>query len=491
MSSNELRLMDPDLQGTYVKNVTVELDLQGCNKEVDESHMKQIEYVSKYFQKTVQVLRGDVCDIGKYADTDMLVQVNGWICVSRRQGQITFLLLRDGTGKVQVMIPKPVLALYKEQVEHLRREASISLVGSVHRDKRAPTGLEIHVSDFEIIGKAEGIDQINDQTGTFDRFNYRHLVLREDRASSVMKVRHYTQQFLREFFIKERCFEVTPPTITKGECEGGSSVFKFKYYDMDASLTQSSQLYLETVIPIMKRVFCILPSYRAEKSTTRRHLAEYTHVEGEFAFITFDDLLSFIERMIAYVYARLLEDEDSRVLVLELNPNFKVPSLPFKRMKYSDAITFLKEHEMYKDAEAKTHFVYGDDIPEAPERKMTDMIGEPVFMTHFPHGMKAFYMGRDPNNNEETESADLLYPGVGEIVGGSMRLTDYEKLMDGFKTNDLDPKPYEFYSDQRRYGTCPHGGFGLGLERLLMCITAEDNIKGCCLYPRFAHRCTP
>ena len=452
-------------------------------------HFKEVEYQSRLLQKTLQVLRADVCDLEKVADQDVYVHLSGWIQVSRLQGKIAFLYLRDGTGYLQVMIPKPVMTLYKEQIPDLRREAAVSVVGTIHTDARAPTGIELRACDFDVVGKSAEITQINDDTKSHDLLDHRHLVLREERGSATMKVRHYTQKFLREFFDQERCYEVTPPTLTQSECEGGSSVFRLKYFDQEASLTQSSQLYLETAIPFMKRVFCILPSFRAEKSRTRRHLTEYSHIEVELAFITFEDLLSFIERMIVHVCQRLIEDPEAGGLIAKLNPKFTVPSLPFKRMKYSDAIVFLREHDIYKDADTKTYYVYGDDIPEAPERKMVDMIGSPVFMTHFPRAQKAFYM--DPTSDGETYSADLLYPGVGEIVGSSMRLWDHEKLMEGFALNKIDPKPYAYYIDQRRYGTCPHGGFGLGLERLVMCIADLESVKEACLFPRFVGRVTP
>jgi asparaginyl-tRNA synthetase len=160
-------------------------------------------------------------------------------------------------------------------------------------------------------------------------------------------------------------------------------------------------------------------------------------------------------------------------------------------MKYSEVIEYLKEHGIYKNPDTKEYYVYGDDVPERPERTMIDQIGEPVFMTHFPAPLKSFYMDRDPANEGETLSADLLYPGVGEIIGGSMRLWDLDKLMKGFEINKIDPKPYEFYIDQRRYGSCPHGGFGLGIERLVMCVCNLESVKSACLFPRFIGRCTP
>lgn len=271
--------------------------------------------------------------------------------------------------------------------------------------------------------------------------------------------------------------------------EGGATLFKFDYYGEQAFLTQSSQLYLETVLPSMGDVYCIEKSFRAEKSLTRRHLSEYTHVEGELDFITFDDLLAHLEHVMCRVLEITMSDPVIARYISELNPDFKMPERPFKRMKYSDAIQWLVEHDIPNE-DGQPH-KFGDDIAEAAERRMTDIINRPIFLTHFPVEIKAFYMQKDPEDPRVTESVDCLMPGVGEIIGGSMRMDDYDELMAAYKREGIPADPYYWYTDQRRYGTSPHGGYGLGLERFLAWLCKQHTVRDCCMYPRYMGRCRP
>jgi len=235
----------------------------------------------------------------------------------------------------------------------------------------------------------------------------------------------------------------------------------------------------------------VMPSYRAERSHTRRHLSEYTHFEGEMPFITFDDLLNTLEDMVVDVCDRVVKKHGD--LLKMLNPKFDAPKKPFMRMTHRQAIEYCNEHKIYKEKENKP-YTNREDIPEKPEREMTDKINQPIFLTKFPHEIKSFYMSKIkdfPNEEPLTESVDLLMPNVGEIVGGSMREWSYENLMNGFKEHNIDPSNYYWYTDLRKYGTFPHGGWGLGLERFLCWMLDIYHIRDACMYPRYWGRCKP
>jgi asparaginyl-tRNA synthetase len=274
------------------------------------------------------------------------------------------------------------------------------------------------------------------------------LTLRGDTASSILLVRDAVEYAFNTVFKEQRFRKVSPPALVQTQVEGGATLFEFQYYDEKAYLTQSSQLYLETCLPSMGNVYCIEKSFRAEKSLTRRHLSEYTHVEAELDFITFDDLLEHLEYTMCAVLKKVMADPEIAAIIMKLNPSFEQPSQPFMRMKYSEAIDWLVEHNIPTD-EGKPH-VFGDDIAEAAERRMTDEINKPIFLTHFPVEIKSFYMQKDPQDLRVTESVDCLMPGVGEIVGGSMRMYDYEELLQAYKREGIDPEPYYWYTDQRK-----------------------------------------
>nr|KMM65772.1 asparaginyl-tRNA synthetase [Coccidioides posadasii RMSCC 3488] len=379
----------------------------------------------------------------------------------------------------------------------LTLETSIAVHGemcAVPPKQHAPDNRELHADFFTVIGRAAGdkeaiTTRVAPDADPQTLYDNRHLVLRGEIASSVMKVRAAVIRAFRSAFEEQRMLEVTPPAMVQTQVEGGSTLFSFDYYGEPAYLTQSSQLYLETCLPSLGDVFCICPSFRAEKSLTRRHLSEYTHIEAELDFITFDDLLDHLEVIICRVLDLVLADPQIAGYIKSLNPDFKPPSRPFKRMKYAEAIDWLREHNIPNE-EGNPH-TFGDDIAEAAERKMTDTMNQTIFLTHFPVEIKAFYMRKDPEDLRVTESVDVLMPGVGEIVGGSMRMEDWDELMGAYASRGMDPTPYYWYTDQRKYGTSPHGGYGLGVERFLAWMCGRYTVRECCLYPRFTGRCTP
>lgn len=423
------------------------------------------------------------------------VKVSGWIHRLRSNKKVVFIVLRDGTGYLQCVLTGD-LALAKQTLD-LTLESTVTLYGTiinVPEGKTAPGNVELNVDYYEVVGLAPAGDEafsnkIAEDTDPSILLDQRHLALRGETLSSVMKVRAAFLRAIRRVYEEEGLLEVTPPCMVQTQVEGGSTLFKLDYYGEEAYLTQSSQLYLETCLPSLGDVFCIQESFRAEKSHTRRHLSEYTHIEAELAFLTFEELLDHIETVIVNSVKYVLEDPVAGPIVKQLNPDFVAPAKPFMRLEYKDAITWLQEHNIKN--EDGEDFKFGDDIAEAAERKMTDTIGVPILLTKFPVEIKSFYMPRCKDDNRVTESVDVLMPTVGEITGGSMRINSIDELIAGFKREGIDPKPYYWFIDQRKYGTSPHGGYGLGTERILAWLCNRFTVRDCSLYPRFSGRCKP
>lgn len=427
--------------------------------------------------------------------------VRGWAHRVRHQAKMSFVVLRDSKGFVQVVFPG--------RIPHFARETSLAIRAKVFDEPKAKKELqpakELRVESWAVIGASDpDIENIITHDSSVDKLlDQRHIVLRGDNAASIMQVRATMLQTFRQHFWAKECLEVTPPTIVQTQCEGGSTLFKLDYYGERAYMTQSSQLYLETCLSSIGDVFCVLPSFRAEKAKTNRHLSEYTHIEAEYGNICYEDLLARIEDMICDVFDRTIRM--SGHLVAHLNKDELVapdadprdpaswkfrPTKPFVRLQYADAIKFCNEHGIL-NPETEKPYEFGEDITDAPERAMIAKIGKPALMTHFPTDMKSFYMSRVKGAENLTESVDVLMPGVGEIVGGSMRMWDPKELALGYEREGLDPAPYYWYTDQRKYGGVPHGGFGLGLERFLKWMLNLHSVKEACLFPRYMGRCQP
>ncbi|KAI0669404.1 asparaginyl-tRNA synthetase [Trametes maxima] len=444
------------------------------------------------------------------------VKVSGWVHRLRDQKEIIFVVLRDGTGFLQCILSGQVAQTYDALT--LTLESTIEVIGTlktVPEGQTAPGGHELVVDYWKVLGASPGgedafTNRLNEKSDPSIQADLRHLVLRGETASATLKLRSALLNAFRQTLGDHDLLEVTPPCLVQTQVEGGATLFKLDYYGQPAFLTQSSQLYLETCLPSLGDVFCVQESFRAENSHTRRHLSEYTHLEAELAFITFDDLMTHLESVICETVNKLLQDPASAALIKQLNPTFTPPERPFLRLSYVDAIKWLNDHDIKHEAEDEQGNVIkdeqgnpvmvehkvGDDIAEAAERRMTDILARPVFLHGFPAELKAFYMKKIPKEPGAggptfTESCDLLMPGVGEIVGGSMRIADEEELLAAYKREGIDPAPYYWFTDQRKYGTSEHGGYGLGVERFLAWLAKRYTVRECSLYPRWPGRATP
>lgn len=496
ISASALKKARKGCNGLAKKAVKQKEELARKQKQEADNAAKQLASLNIKIEEDKSLPEAKKYKISKsYEHVGERVKLYGWIHRLRNNKKVVFVVLRDGTGFIQCVMSGD-LAL-AQQTANLTLESSVALYGAITKvpeGKSAPGGVELVVDYYEVIGLAPSgedsfTNQIAEGADPSLLLDQRHLALRGETISAVMKVRAALLRSIRRVYEEESLVEVTPPCMVQTQVEGGSTLFKLDYYGEEAYLTQSSQLYLETCLAALGDVYCVQESFRAEKSHTRRHLSEYTHIEAELCFLTFDDLLNHIERLLINSVKYVLEDPVAGPLVKQLNPGFQAPKGPFMRLEYKDAIQWLNDHDV-KNEEGQP-FRFGDDIAEAAERKMTDTIGVPILLTRFPLEIKSFYMKRCADDPRVTESVDVLMPTVGEITGGSMRIEDTEELMQGFKREGIDPKAYYWFIDQRKYGTCPHGGYGLGTERILAWLCNRFTVRDCSLYPRFSGRCKP
>ncbi len=409
------------------------------------------------------------------------VTVKGWVYRKREGKEMIFLVVRDSTGFIQCTIKKASAAW--SDAERLTIESSLTLEGTAKPDKRAPGGYEVTVDAISIIGLAELFPITKDKSEEFLR-DVRHLWLRSRKMNLVMKVRGSVLEFAREYFKSQGFTEVSPPMFISAAVEGGATLFGVKYFDQNLYLTQSSQLYLEILIYSLEKVYCIAPSFRAEKSRTIRHLTEYWHIEGEWPFADMQDLMRFEEGLLAHVCQRTVANckKELEELCVDISKLASV-QVPFPRITYTEAIERLKAKG--------SKLQWGDDLGYEDEKVLAADFGKPFFVYDYPTAIKAFYCKTYHDHPEIAMSTDMLVPTIGEISTGGAREDDKDTLIKRIKEQDLKPEDYEWYLDLRRYGTVPHAGFGMGLERLVTWMLDLENIIDSIPFPRTTRRFYP
>lgn len=413
---------------------------------------------------------------------DKNVSVRGWVYRKREGKELIFLVVRDSSGIIQCTVKKTNLAAWSE-AQKLTIESSLMLDGVVRTDKRAPGGFEISAEAISIIGLAEVFPISKDKSEEFIR-DMRHLWLRSRKMNLVMKVRSQVLEYAREYFRKTGFTEVSPPMFISAAVEGGSTLFGLKYFEQDLYLTQSSQLYLEILIYSLEQVYCIAPSFRAEKSRTIRHLTEYWHIEAEWPFSDMNDLIKFEEGLMEHICSRVHDNCQAEFAELGADiSKLGQVKIPFPRITYSEAIKRLKA--------SNSSLKWGDDLGYEDEKVLADQFGKPFFVYDYPTAIKAFYCKTYSEHPEIALSVDMMVPRIGEISTGGQREDDKAMLFKRMEEQGLKPEDYEWYLDLRRYGTVPHVGFGMGLERLLVWMLDLDNIIDAVPFPRTTRRFYP
>ena len=409
------------------------------------------------------------------------VDIQGWVYRKRQSKETIFLVIRDATGVIQCTVKKksPLWQI----AEKVTIESSVLLSGTVRRDRRAPEGFEISVEKLEIVGLAETFPITEDQSEEFLR-DVRHLWLRSRRMNAIMKVRSDVLRFIDDFFRSRDFIEVSPPMFISSAVEGGATLFGLKYFDDQLYLTQSAQLHLEALIYSLEKVYCVAPSFRAEKSRTIRHLTEYWHVEAEWPFADLDGLMRLEEDLVSYVCQKTVENCRKEMERLGTNVSkLLAVKPPFPRITYTDAIERLNSKGF--------KIRWGEDLGFEEEKAVAKDFGGPLFIYAYPGQIKAFYCKTYRDNPDLVMSKDMLVPRIGEISTGGAREDDKEKLLERLKAFGLREEDYDWYIDLRRYGTVPHVGFGLGVKRLLAWMLDLENIMDTIPFPRTIRRFYP
>ncbi|BAK94968.1 asparagine--tRNA ligase [Tetragenococcus halophilus] len=417
-----------------------------------------------------------------------VVKIGAWVANKRSSGKIAFLQLRDGTAYFQSVVVKNDVS---EEIFHLAKElpqeTSIWVTGEIREDSRSKFGYELGVQDIEVVGESHDYPITPKEHGTEFLMDHRHLWLRSSKQHAIMQVRNEIIRATYEFFNDRHFTKVDPPILTGSAPEGTTDLFETNYFDQKAYLSQSGQLYMEAAAMAFGKVFSFGPTFRAEKSKTRRHLIEFWMMEPEMAFMHQEESLDIQEEYVAFLVQSLLDNCDYALHVLERDRSVleKYTKLPYPRISYDDAVSMLKENG-FEDIE------WGEDFGAPHETFIANSFDQPVFILNYPKDTKPFYMKSHPTRDDVVICADLIAPeGYGEIIGGSERATDYNYLLEQIRNYGLDENEYSWYLDLRRYGSVPHTGFGLGLERAVTWLAGIEHVREAIPFPRLLNRIYP
>jgi asparaginyl-tRNA synthetase len=415
------------------------------------------------------------------------VTIRGWLHNRRSSGKIHFLTLRDGTGFIQCVMTKQAVGddAFK-QADHLAQETAVIVDGTVRADKRAPGGFEIDVTTLQVVSDSKDFPISPKEHGVDFLMDRRHLWIRSPRQQAILRVRHEVINAVRDFFNERGFILADTPIFTPAACEGTTTLFPVQYFEGEtAYLTQSGQLYNEANAMALGRVYCFGPTFRAEKSKTRRHLTEFWMVEPEMAYATLDDVMALAEALVVFVVRRVLDRRQAELKALERDTSrLETVTGPFPRLSYDDAAKLLKDKGL--------PFEWGGDFGAPDETAISESFDRPVCVHRYPSAVKAFYMKPDPQRPEVALCVDVLAPeGYGEIIGGGQRIDDYELLVKRIEEHNLPKEAFEWYLDLRRFGSVPHGGFGMGIERVVSWICGIDHLREAIPFPRMLYRIYP
>jgi len=415
------------------------------------------------------------------------VTIKGWLHNRRSSGKIHFLVIRDGTGFLQVVMgKKDVDDTTFATADHLSQESAIIVTGTVRADERAAGGYELIASGLEVVNEAHDYPITPKEHGVDFLMDRRHLWIRAERQTAILRVRHEIINAVRDFFNDQGFILADTPIFTPAACEGTSTLFPVEYFEHEkAYLTQSGQLYNEANAMALGKVYAFGPTFRAEKSKTRRHLTEFWMVEPEMAYADLNDVITLAEGLITSVVARVLDRRQKELKTLERNlSKLEAVKAPFPRLHYDEAAKILLDKGL--------PFQVGGDLGGTDETVLSEQFDRPVCVTHYPAAIKAFYMKPDPNEMDKALCVDVLAPeGYGEIIGGGQRLDDLDLLLQRIKDHELPQEAFEWYLDLRRYGSVPHGGFGMGIERCVSWICGLEHVRETIPYPRMLYRIYP